>query len=361
MMLGSDLKKTLEQILGPMMGKKDTLQDFADGEVSLHNAAGDAGSTAKAGDDKLDTPKVQVKPKPALTDKLSGEEKYYIENLTPYLPNELIGGGIPYIPGMEDEAVWNAAAQACATEKVHYVYTIEDNRVWYLACPSSALASAPDSWCPLAAALPGNSEYWDKDTVYIYEKDGLASALRWDKETGRLQIFFGAARSVLPRIQSMEANFITINPHVADIVPWKNRQLRSEQLARGMARMLLVSGILANIVLFGFLTVQYIAINFIDRQLGKVQSETEDASMQLLSKATEMSQNEVLKHTVRLQQLLDDLSKIDGTLVRYEVSKGKLEWEALVPAAYSTGVMSVRGVAQPGIEQDGRIRIKGSS
>jgi hypothetical protein len=110
------------------------------------------------------------------------------------------------------------------------------------------------------------------------------------------------------------------------------------------------------------MAIQYIMINFVDRQLDKVKEQTENASMQLLTKAVDMSQNEVQRHTVRVQQLLDDLSKIDGTLVRYEVIKGgKLEWEALVPAAYSTGVMSVRGVAQPGIEQDGRIRIKGSS
>jgi hypothetical protein len=318
-----------------------------------------AGKSASPGAQPVRKP--QSMPKAGLSDKISGEERFYIENLTPYLPAELIGGGIPYVPGMEDEAVWNAACQACATEKVHYVYTVDDNKVWYIACPSSALASAPDSWCPLAAALPGNSEFWDKQTVYIYEKDGLASALRWDQETGRMQIFFGAARTILPRIQSMDANFITINPQIADITPWRNRQLRSEQLARGTARLLVVSGIVVNLVLLGFMAVQYVMINFIDRKLETVKIASEDASMQLLTKAANMSQNEVLKHTVRVQQLLDDLSKIDGTLVRYEVSKGRLEWEALVPAAYSTGVMSVRGVAQPGIEEDGRIRIKGTS
>lgn len=346
MKFGLDFKK----LVG---GKNHPTDAPADGAVS--SQLGDAPGVVQDG--------VQKKPKPSFSDKLSGEEKYYIENLEPYLPGELIGGGIPYVPGMEDEAVWNAASHACATEKVHYVYSIEGNRVWYLACPSSSLASAPDSWCPLAAALPGHSEFWDKQSVYIYEKDGLASALRWDQETGRMQIFFGAARTILPRIQSMEANFITINPQIADIVPWRNKQLRSEQLARGTARMLVLSGILVNIVLLGFIAVQYIMINFVDRQLDKVQADTEKASMQLLTKAGELSQNEVLKHTVRVQQLLDDLSKIDGTLVRYEVLKGgKLEWEALVPAAYATGVMSVRGVPQDkGIEPDGRIRIKGST
>ena len=73
------------------------------------------------------------------------------------------------------------------------------------------MASFPDSWCPLAAALPGNSEFWDKETVYIYEHEGLASALRWDGETKRMQVFIGPSRSILPRIQSMDANFVTIS------------------------------------------------------------------------------------------------------------------------------------------------------
>jgi hypothetical protein len=302
----------------------------------------------------------QKKPKPGLADKMAGEEKIFVGDLSPYLPSEMIAGSLPYVPGTENEAVWNAAAQACATEKVHYAYSIDSGKVWYMACPSSALASSPDSWCPMLAALPGNSEHWDKETVYLYEQEGLASALRWDPETGRMQLYLGAARTILPKIQSMDANFVTINPRVADIVPWKNRQMMTEKLSRGAARMLLISGILLNLLLIGVNVVQYIAVNFVDRQLDKIKQQSEDASMDLMTKATQASQNEVTKHTVRVQQLLDDLGKIDGTLVRYQVSKGKLEWEAVVPAAYSTGVMSVRGAAQPGIEQDGRIRIKGT-
>jgi hypothetical protein len=187
-----------------------------------------------------------------LSDKLSGEAARFISDLKPFLPSELVGGSLPYVPGTEEEAVWNAAAQACSTEKVHYLYSIEGNKVWYLACSSSMLASNPDSWCPLAAALPGNSEFWDKETVYLYEQEGLASALRWDPETGRMQIYLGPARSILPRIQSMDANFVTVNPRVADIVPWQNRQLRTEQLARASARMLLIAGILLNLGASGF-------------------------------------------------------------------------------------------------------------
>jgi len=315
--------------------------------------------------------RVQQKPQPAMGTKLAGEAKYYVRDLTPFLPSELVGGSIPFVPGLEDEAVWNAASQACATEKVHYVYSIEGDRVWYLACPSSVMVSNPDSWCPLAAALPGNSDFWDKDTVYIYEKDGAAGALRWEQETGRMQIFLGAARTILPRIQSMDANFITINDQLADIIPWRNRQLRTEQLSRATARILLIAGVCVSVVLMAFIAAQYIMINFLNRNLGQVKEQTDAASTKLLTNAYELSNNEVMKYTFRIQQILDDLTKIDGTLVRFEVAKGKIEWEALVPPAYAvdlgggkgekgTKVLSIQAVVLPGIEKDGRLRVRGT-
>lgn len=315
-----------------------------------------------AGTDLSSAPSAdKLKAKPDVATKLAGETRYFNPDLKAFLPSELIGGSLPFIPGTEEEAVWNAASQACATEKVHFVYTVDDNRVWYLACPSAALASSPDSWCPLSAALPGNSEYWDRETVYMYEQEGLAAALRWEKETGRMQIYLGASRSILPRVQSMEANFVTINPAIAQVVPWQNRQLMTERLSRAAARVLLVSGILTSIALLSIMAGQYILTNIVDRKLETVQENSEAASMELMTKASQASQSDVIRSMVRLQELLDDLSKIDGTMVRYEVKTGGvLEWEALVPAAYSTGVMSVRGQAQPGIEPDGRIRLKGA-
>jgi len=181
--------------------------------------------------------------KPGVDDYLAGEANSFVKDLLPYLPHELVGGSVPHIAGTEEEAVWNAASQACGTEKVNFCYTIENKRCWYIATPTSSLASNPDSWCPLSAALPGNSEYWDKETVYIYEQEGMASALRWDPDTGRMQVFLGAGRTLLPRIQSMDANFVTINPEMASPVPWRNRALKTEKLSRAAARVLLLVGI----------------------------------------------------------------------------------------------------------------------
>ena len=298
--------------------------------------------------------------KPGVSDYLAGEIPDFVENLSAYLPLEIVGGSVPHIAGTEEEAVWNAASQACSTEKVHFCYTVEAGRCWYLACPSSALASNPDSWCPLVAALPGHSEYWDKETVYLYEQEGMASALRWDPDTGRMQVFLGAGRTLLPRMQSMDANFVTINSDIAQAVPWKNRMLKTEKLARASARMLLIVGIFVNLLIFSFLIFQFILTNTVARDLAKVKTETDRASQSLMLEAYNALQSDSIKHMVRVQELLDELRTIDGTLVKYEVVGKKRNWEVLVPPAYGQGVGSIRGQVQPGIKKDGRVKIKGT-
>lgn len=300
--------------------------------------------------------------RPGMADALAGESKAFATELSAYLPQELVGGTIPHLPGTEEEAVWNAASQACGTERVHYAYTIEEGRVFYLACPSSALASNPDSWCPLAAALPGNSEYWDRETVYLYEQEGLASALRWDPDTGRMQVFLGAARTILPRIQSMDANFVTVNAEAADVVPWKSRTLKTEKLARATSRMLVLSGMLVGIIAGLILLFSYISVNMIQRDLDAVRAQNETAAVQLMREANNAMQSDTVKHMVRVQDLLDSLSRVDGTLVKYEVSKGKVEWQALIPPAYIQPVMQKFRVKvdDENKEKDGRIRVIGT-
>lgn len=311
------------------------------------------------GNDKGD--KVPKKPSPNFATKIAGEADNFVSDLTPYLPIDLVGGSVPYVPGTDNEAVWNATSQACATEKVHYTYTINGGRCWYLGAPSSSFSSNPDSWCPLAAALPGNSEFWDTETVYLYEQEGYASALRWDNQTGKMQLYIGASRTILPKIQSMEANFVTINDKIADIIPWQNKALRTELLSRATASILLGTGLVFNALCVIFLSFQFLLINNIDRDLDIVMEETQKATDELMIKSYGALTNEAVKHMVRIQELSDSLGTIDGTLAKYEVKRdGQVEWLALVPQAYRGGISTINGKIQEIPEKDGRARIKGN-
>lgn len=296
-----------------------------------------------------------------MSDFLAGESKEVVQKFLPYLPQDLIGGAVPHVPGSEDEAVWNAASQACGTEKVHYVYVAEGGKIWYLACPSASLASNPDSWCPLAAALPGNSEYWDKETVYLYEQEGQASALRWDPETGRMQVFLGAARTILPRVQSMDANFVTINPEVAVAKPWRNRMLRTEKLSRAFVRVLFFSGLLVNLVAILILVVNLIGLGFVGRDLQQVKLETDQAALDLMKNAANVMQSDTIRHMVRIQALLDKLSTSNGYLVKYDVQGSKAEWEAIVPQAFVGKILEENKGTQVVKKEEGdQVRIRGA-
>jgi len=320
--------------------------------LSAENAPPDG--TQQAAPQKQERPP-PVPPKPGVSDMLSGDTKEFNKILRPYLPQELVGGSIPNVPGMEDEAVWNAASQACGTEKVNFCYSVADGRIWYLACPAQSLSSNPDTWCPLAAALPGNSEFWDRETVYLFEHEGIASALRWDPDTGRMQVFLGASRTILPRVQSMDANFVTIDAQVATIVPWKNKALKTEKLSRATLNVLTYSGIIVSLAAIVVLLFSFLSINFIQRDLNEVKFKTDQAAMALMKNATNVMQSDAIKHMVRIQQLLDGVSRVNGTLVRYEVKKGKIQWEALIPPAFA------QEFGKPeNIEEDGRARVKGN-
>ena len=72
-------------------------------------------------------------------------------------------------------------------------------------------------------------------------------------------------------------------------------------------------------------------------------------------------QSDSIKHMVRIHEMLAELEKIDGTLVKYNVENGKVTWEVLVPPAYGQGVGTIKGQVQPGLEPDGRVRIRGSN
>jgi len=300
----------------------------------------------------------------SMLERIAGDMDLARRTYKPNLPAEMVAGSIPHIIGAEEEAVWNAAVQACGTERVHFTYTIDDGKCWYLATPSASLASDPDGWCPLAAALPGNSEYWDRETVYIYEKDGQASALRWDGDTSRMQLFLGPSRTILPKVQSMDANFVTINPDSADIVPWVNLELKTDMLTRAAAKIMVISGTVMALIAGLYILGMFTYANTIQPQLDETKSETELASMQLLNDAARSLENDAIDHVFRIQELLDTLLQIQGTLVKYEVeSNGRVTWEALVPRAFSTSDNPVLRGARPvsnRLESDGRVRIQGN-
>ena len=133
----------------------------------------------------------------------------------------------------------------------------------------------------------------------------------------------------------------------------------TEKLSRAAAMTLRLVGIGISLLIFLFLVFQFILTNTVARDLNKVKMETDRASQQLMVNAYNALQSDSIKHMVRIQEMLDELEKINGTLVKYNVEGGQATWEVLVPPAYGQGVGTIKGQVQPGLEKDGRVRIQG--
>ncbi len=284
--------------------------------------------------------------------------------LTPYLPQDMVAGAVPHIPGMELNAVWHAAVQACAPSA--FISAIPPKAAGSGISPRRPRPSprppkAGARWPPL---YPGQSEHWDKETVYLYEQEGQASALRWDPESGRMQLYLGPSRTILPRIQSMNANFVTINPETARPVPWINRNLRMERMARYASLLMLLSGAVTTLCLIVYLAFLSLMLIGVKPALQSVRNETIKASEQLVTHSYQAFASNVPKYLVRVQELHQALYEKGGLLLRFELDKeGKVVWEALVPQAVAASDNPAFRGAKPTGEinsEDGRVRISGT-
>jgi hypothetical protein len=257
----------------------------------------------------------------------------------------------------------NAAAHACATDRVHFTYTIAYGRCWYLATRSALLASAPDSWCPLALALPQEDIPQENNAIYVYSQGAMTAALQCDIDRHHLQVYLGKSRLMLPGLLNKGAAIYDVQTEDALPRPWSNEQLRRDRVAQGAARFILKSGLatLACAVLVGgALALSPVLMNpAVEQARLKTIQETDKT----LKDAQGQFANAAILHLHRIQELLDALITVKGTLVRYEVKGGgAVEWEALVPYDFASGDNPIIGevLVIGEIDDDGRVRIRGT-
>jgi hypothetical protein len=176
-----------------------------------------------------------------------------------------------------------------------------------------------------------------------------------------MQVFLGASRTILPRVQSMDANFVSINAEAAQPVPWRNRMLKTEKMSRGVALFLVVSGVLVNLLAILILLVTVASISFFDRNLEEVKRQTDQAALELMKNAAGVMQSDAIKHMVRIQTLLDSLSQVNAYMTKYEVVDKKVTWEAIVPQAFANKVTEQNTDSSvTGKEAGDNVRVRGS-
>lgn len=266
-----------------------------------------------------------------------------------YFPAEIIGGTCPRVAGQEEEIVWNAAAEACDTERVHVVWQSVDNRIWYLAVRSSELASHANTWCPFASLLPGMKEGAQPPVCYTYYSDETATMMTIAGDG--LQIYRGTTLVVRAKAERTARELG--NAPVIELVPDKIMQLTPvswyslslfEDRARRILATFSVMGALG-VMAFSLLVWLLVSASLIAARhdLSSAKARTEDKTMALMRTADSLRATPMREQLAKFTDLNDGLLGVNGFLEVYEIKDKKTRWRAIIPPNVTADRISALG------------------
>jgi hypothetical protein len=254
-----------------------------------------------------------------------------------HFPSDIVGGTCPHLRGEEETMVWNAAAEASATERLHLAWSADGDKVWYIAVPSITLASTPSVWCPFAALLPGMPDARPAPVCYLHTTDESAEVMVVSKDG--LQIHRGTTSIIKAKTDKMArelggAEIVQLLPDMLDRLrpaPWTSLSLREARQRRTIVTLTFFAGLLAAAVGSFILVISWLAL--LAAQSGRADAEAgaEAAAKQLLSSAAQMTVSPLQDQLIKFGQVNDGLIAIGGWMKKYEITKGKAVWTAIVP------------------------------
>ncbi len=266
-----------------------------------------------------------------------------------YFPPELIGGTCPRAIGEEEDIIWNAAVEACDTERVHVVWQSVENKVWYIAVRSSELASHANTWCPFAALLPGMKDAVPPPVCYTYYGDETATMMMITPDG--LQIYRStnlvvrakaerAARELgdAPVIELVPDKILQLTP-----VPWYSLSLFEDRARRILA----TTAVFSAIVLAGlaFLIWMFASMTLLATRhdISETMARTEDKTMALMKTIEQLRASPMREQLAKFVDLNDGLLAVNGFLEVYELKNGKTRWRAVVPINVTADRISALG------------------
>lgn len=255
-----------------------------------------------------------------------------------YIPPELIGGCCPRVVGEEEGIVWNAAAEAADTERVHVVWQAKGDYIWYLTVRSSEMSSHANTWCPLASLLPGMKEAADPPAIYTYFSDESATMMTVLPDG--LQIHRGTSSVIRAKAErvSREASGAPIVELVPDRiarltpVPWYSLSLFEERARRILATFSIVGAVLfASLAVVIWLAAAMTTVTA-HADLREIQERTDLKSLQLLQAVQEQRASPMREQLARFADVNDGLLGLNGYLEIYVIQDNKATWRAVLPA-----------------------------
>jgi len=284
-----------------------------------------------------------------------------------YFPPELIGGVCPHIPGEEEEIVWNAAAEACDTERVHVAWQVNDHHIYYLAIRSTELASHPASWCPFASLLPGTKNAAPPPVCYAYYGEEMATLMTITADS--LQIYRGTALVVRAKAERVareigNAPIVDLVPErIAELVPipWYSMSLFVDRARRIFATL----SVFTALVLTGFAFCVWLFASMAMVAAKGDQTEahkrTQDKTMELLGTIEELHASPMRKQISDFVRINDGLLAINGFLETYTLDGGAVRWRAVVPANVTADRINELGAKNIEPTPDGNVAIGNSA
>lgn len=255
-----------------------------------------------------------------------------------FFPSELIGGCCPRVAGEERNIAWNAAAEASDTERVHLVYQVKGERIWYLAVRSTDLSSHPSTWCPFTSLLPGMKDALPPPVLYTYFSDEAATMMTVTSDG--LQIHRGTSSVVRAKAERTARNLgdapiIELVPdriQKLTPVPWESLSLFEDRARRILAA-------LAVIVALGFaglaLAVWFFAAMALvasRADMNEIHARTEAKTTQLMQNVQNLRASPMREQLAKFADLNDSLLNLNALLEIYQIKDGKMKWRAIVPS-----------------------------
>lgn len=256
---------------------------------------------------------------------------------TYYFPPELIGGSSPLVKGEEEQLAWQAAAEACDSERVHFVYRVHNERVWFLAVRSADLASHSKSWCPFASLLPGMIDARPAPVIYTFYSDEAASLMAVDNDT--LQIIRGTSSVIRAKAEKMSREWQ--NAEMVDLVPdriatfkaveWDSLSMREERARRFFAFVSVTAAVITTLVaVFIWFSASLVQLTY-NTALKEVQDRTSSAVIQLQQTAMQLRTSDLREQLSNFNKLNEGLVGVQGWLKMYLIRDNNVKWWAVVP------------------------------
>jgi hypothetical protein len=254
-----------------------------------------------------------------------------------YFPTELIGGTCPRVMGEEEDIIWNAAAEACDSERVHVVWQSVEGKIWYLAVRSSELASHQNTWCPFAAVLPGMKDAVPPPVCYTYYGDESATMMLLTAEG--LQIYRGTNLVVRAKAERSaremgDAPIIELVPDKImelSAIPWYSLSLFEERARRILAAVAVFTAL--TLAGFSFVIWLFASMSLIasKHNLTSTLDQTEAKTMDLMRTVEKLRSSPMREQLATFADLNDNLLAVNGLLQVYEIKDGKPRWRAIIP------------------------------